>query len=64
MKWLAAAAAIVALVLRSAWHSSVAIAFPVGSNTHRAFPISSVVFWLLIVICTALTLISILKRAH
>ena len=50
MRWFALVAAALALLLRFTWHSTAAIAIPVGNDTHRGFPITSVVFWLLVLV--------------
>ena len=64
MRWLAAAIAILAVILRLTWHSSFAIAVPIRDNTHRGFSVTSVAFWLLILVSVALFLIPFFRRAQ
>lgn len=64
MKWLAASIAVLAVILRLTWHSSFAIAIPIGDKTHRGFPLTSVVFWFLVLLCVVLFLISFFRQAH
>lgn len=64
MKWLAASIAVLAVILRLTWHSSFAIAIPIRDNTHRGFLVTSVVFWLLVLVSVAVFLISFFRRAQ
>jgi hypothetical protein len=48
MKWLAAVSFGLALVVRLAWHSNIALVFPVTPTMGRGFALSSILFWLLL----------------
>ena len=45
------------------WHSTAAIGFQVGNSTHRGFPITAVVFLLLVLVNAVLLLLSLLERS-
>ena len=49
-KWCAAVALVLALVVKFAWHSDIDLGFPVNSTTDIGYPLSTVVFWLLLAI--------------
>ena len=50
MRWFAASAFILAIIVKTAWHSSIELGFPVNSTTDIGYPISAVAFWFLLAI--------------
>jgi hypothetical protein len=61
MKWVAIFAFIAAIAVRFAWHSSFDLGFHLNSTMHRGYPVSSIVFWLLLVVGLSASLMAFLK---
>lgn len=64
MRWIAIAAVVLAVIVRFAWRSRVSIAIPVAQDTHRAFTMSAIVFWLLVLTSIVLVGLSFATSRH
>jgi len=64
MKWFAMIALALAILVRFAWHSSFALAFPVNANTHRGYSISSLLFWVFLLTGLSLLFLVLIRRTH
>jgi|HubBroStandDraft_5_1064220.scaffolds.fasta_scaffold509428_2 hypothetical protein len=61
-KWLAILSFVLAILVRLTWHSSSAIAVRLDETTHRGYSVSTIIFWTLLVVGIALSLVAIAKR--
>jgi hypothetical protein len=64
MKWFALVILALAVIIRLTWSSSFALAIPVSATTHRGYPISSIVFWILFVAGFSLLMFVLVKESH
>jgi hypothetical protein len=64
MKWLAAACFVVGILIRLTWHRSISLGFPVSPTMSRGVAISSILFWILMLmgICIAYAALLMRKR--
>lgn len=62
MKWIAMIALVLAVLARTAWHSTIELSFPMNTTTRQGFPINVIAFWLLLAIATAFVAISYVKK--
>ena len=53
MKWIAIIALSLAILAGTIWHSPYDLATPISLTTHRGYPVSSIAFWVLLVIAIA-----------
>lgn len=61
-KWCAIGLIVSAVAVRIFWSSSFDLSFPAGSTGRRAYPASSVLFWILIVSGVAVASIELYRR--
>ena len=62
MKWLAAAFFALAVLVRLTWHSSITLGFPISPAMSVGFPISSILFWVLLLLGVSFTYVALLTR--
>jgi hypothetical protein len=62
MKWLGLACLGLAVMVKLAWHSSYAVAFPTNTFTLRGYAVDAIVFWLLLAAGCFCLLFSFLRR--
>lgn len=63
MKWLAMAALAAAIVLKLTWRRSIDVAIPVSATVHRGYPVSSILFWILLATPLVLFLFALFKHS-
>ncbi len=64
MKWCAMAAFALAIIVRLTWHSSVELGFPVSATADVGYPVSTVLFWMLLILGLLFSLFAFIKRAR
>jgi hypothetical protein len=63
MKWIATIALVLAVLVRAIWHSPVDLAIRISSTTHRGYPVSSIAFWLLLMIAIAFFALAYFRKS-
>lgn len=64
MKWIAIIALFLAVLARTIWwHSPYDLAIRISSTTHRGYSVSSIAFWLLLVIAIAFFALTYFRKS-